>query len=212
MVANAIDLGDATSPLGNVHPRNKTAVGQRLAAGALVACVCRFFSFLHVQSKYHTIHIFHDSSVFVNICMQALQYGQDVEYLYPAYASASSSDAFGTLVVTVQFTVPVGGLVINASTCPSDVPASECGGVEVQSSDGQWHPLVAIKVVGRSAVEFVLATPLPAVQYELLDERVSRCVFFLFNCVVSSCCVESLRSADGLPRAVALRPGPSSLC
>jgi hypothetical protein len=33
-VANAMDLGDPQGPFGSVHPRNKTAVAQRLAAAA----------------------------------------------------------------------------------------------------------------------------------------------------------------------------------
>ena len=34
-VASAVDYGDTQSPLGNIHPRNKVPVGQRLAQAAV---------------------------------------------------------------------------------------------------------------------------------------------------------------------------------
>lgn len=36
-LSSALDIGDPTSPYGNVHPRNKRVVGERLAAAALAA-------------------------------------------------------------------------------------------------------------------------------------------------------------------------------
>ena len=66
-VANLIDLGDATSPCGAVHIRNKTMVGERLAAAALALAYVATLSLFRFELAFSPPYMLAESLVYV--CM-----------------------------------------------------------------------------------------------------------------------------------------------
>lgn len=119
--ASAIDLGDAISPWGNVHFRNKQAIGARIA--------------LSLRA------IAYEGDV-----AAAAAYPPPAFLTQAAYL-----DATNTSFVDVTFARPDGAtspaLLLNttsdAATCPPTIPTANCTAFEILGSDGSSSPATA---------------------------------------------------------------------
>jgi len=119
-MVTAIDLGDPTSPLGNIHPENKQTVGQRLALAA-----------------------------------QAIAYGEDILWQSPVLDRITVVDRYAKwILLRIYFllTTVGAGLEWRSATCPPGIPSSECGWMQVRSSDGQWHN-ATVSSVDRNSID-----------------------------------------------------------
>jgi hypothetical protein len=112
VVANAVDLGDATAPFGSVHPRNKQTVGRRFAAAALDL-------------------LYGESTPYLNP-----RYARAT-----AVPARGPDDTLSVVVEFDAASLSNGELTLVSASCPTSlgVPASECAWYDVQLSDGTWY-------------------------------------------------------------------------
>ena len=137
-LATEIDLGDATSPLSDIHNRPKQALGARLAAGAL-------------------LHLFSQG---------ALEDSQGPSYSSAVNGGgpANTLSATITLAPLAAYAAP-GSLLLdyNRSSWPGVLPSSQCpgaagfdcAGFEVQDAAGVWHAATATLSADASALVLV---------------------------------------------------------
>jgi sialate O-acetylesterase len=133
--ASAVDLGDAASPWGNVHFRDKQTIGARLAL-ALRA-------------------VAYDGDAAAAAAYPPPAFLSQAAYL----------DASNTSVVDVAFARPDGApspaLSLDASgdaaTCPPTIPSSNCTAFEILGSDGSATPAAAALSAAGDALRLTAA-------------------------------------------------------
>lgn len=110
--ASAVDIGDPQAPMGSYHPRNKQAVGYRLAASAL-------------------------NMVYGNATQQWRG-----PQLSTASISQANTDAGSTITVTAIFDFVQRGLSLRDYSCPTDlgVDSSVCSDYAVFVTPGEGAP------------------------------------------------------------------------
>jgi hypothetical protein len=131
--ANTIDLGDALAPHGSVHPRNKLAVAQRMAAAAQ-ALVFKDASVPYLAPAYASAAVLSSSA-------SQLQ-------LQVNFAPAPPSS---------------GRLLLQPAACPAGIgglPASECSWFEVQLGSGQWVNATGV-ALSADSMSLLLTVPVP---------------------------------------------------
>jgi sialate O-acetylesterase len=131
-LASALDVGDATSPFKSIHPRDKQAVGRRMAAAVLA-------------KVYGQTDAAHESPRFLSATCS----GGDGQPLVVTVTLQGSSVGGGNLT-----------LVDPPPVCPTGegVPAKLCSGFGVQGSDGVWLDAAPALSWGGSGLGVVLTT------------------------------------------------------
>ena len=130
--ANTIDLGDATAPHGSVHPRNKTAVGARLAAGAAALAFGRPVPYA-APAYLRADAVTAGATATVTVAFAARPNAAPTLLLAPAACPAGD-----------------GGL-----------PASECAWFDIQLADGSFVNATGV-ALSPDATQLVLSAAVPA--------------------------------------------------
>eukprot|EP00038_Savillea_parva_P031294 m.84665 g.84665 ORF g.84665 m.84665 type:complete len:592 (-) comp9603_c0_seq1:3750-5525(-) len=133
--ASAMDLGDPTSPYGNVHFQNKQVVARRLTAVALQLAFGRPRTNQGVGAwpppSFLTQSVATSTST------------------WSVYVNFSTTD---NAPIQLMFGATVDPLNQSSAVCPSSVDPSNCSAFEILTSDGVWHPAEASIVNNGQAV------------------------------------------------------------
>lgn len=118
-------------------------------------------------------------------------YRQSAPHLYPMYSSSSATTLGKTITVTVRFdpaTLP-GTLHLVPAACPSDVPANNCDGFDIQLGDAGKSWINATAAIGADGRSLVLTATAPVTGLRAIGCRYAQ----------SSWPVISLYSSENLP-------------
>ncbi len=148
-LGSAVDLGDASAPKGNIHPRPKQALGARLAAGAL----------------HHIFGVPSTTPLFGPVYAQAKPTSPKPPSTAPLAASITFAPPYATpasLVINTNATAWPG--LAPSSVCPS-IPGVQCAGFELQDGSagggGKWYPATAVYLNGDASAVIVEAGGAP---------------------------------------------------